>query len=109
MEPNTQFKMGIILKEHSQEGKILFALCDEDLIGKVFREDKMILNLESNFYNGTLTEESVIEENLKSAYIVNAVGEKSIQLLLDNGLADKDSVMYIDGIPHIQALITNDV
>lgn len=77
-------------------------LCDEELYGKEFSEGKKILKITS-FYKG----ESVtdVDENIiKRMDIINAIGKKSIELLIKKKIIsneDLNEVKYIQGVPYV--------
>jgi len=79
--------------------EVLVIICDAELIGKEFRENKVVLRIDERFYGG---EEATPEECMKAlrnATIANIVGsmvEKAIQ----EGLIDPDRVLRVQGVPH---------
>jgi len=98
--------MNIVVKVHKSEGRVILAMCDEEVIGKVFEEGNKILDTASNFYNGLVMDEESIKKYLKISYIINAVGKNSVDLLLKQDIIDDDKVMKISDIPYAQAVIT---
>ncbi|MBW2989866.1 DUF424 domain-containing protein [Candidatus Woesearchaeota archaeon] len=96
----------MIAKVHkAQDQRIILAICDSDLAGKKIEEGKLQLDLSSGFYKGAETSEEKVVMLTKNAYIVNAAGKKSVGLLLDKKIADKKSVMFVKGVPHVQAVL----
>lgn len=96
----------MIVKIHkTPDGKKVVAVCDKGLIGKKFKEKNIQLDLSSDFYNGKEMNEEEILELFKAAYIINLVGEKSIELGIKAGIIDKDNVIYVQKIPHAQGLL----
>ena len=85
------------------EGKIA-AACDKELIGRKFTEGKYSLDLEKNagFYKGKLSTEKEVKKALKGAFTINLTGENAVQAALDEGIAEKNAVKRIAGIPHLQ-------
>ena len=85
------------------------AICDIELLGKKFEEDKFQLDIKESFYGGEKkTEQEVIEIiNQMSAEdaIFNIVGEKSIQTAIKAGLIDEKSIGKIQNIPYALVLI----
>ncbi len=99
----------MIAKRHkSIEGKIIIAICDDDLLGKKFEKGKLQLDLTSSFYNGEKTTEAELEEIIKNANALNVVGKESVAFCEKRGLVDKDRVIKIAGIPHIQIVIVKE-
>lgn len=82
----------------------IVALCDKDLLGKVFTEGEKTLDLKAyrSFYEGNAVSEIEVLELLKNAENVNIVGEKSIGVIQKALGAKKASVKKIGGVPHLQ-------
>lgn len=96
----------MITKVHkTPDGRKIVAVCDNDLIGKKFEEKNLQLDLSSSFYNGEEKSEEEIIELIKGSYIVNIVGEKSINLAVKLGIVDKKNVIKIKKIPHAQVIL----
>ena len=93
----------MIVKKHISQGKLILAICDKELLGKVFEEGKFILDLSSEFYNGEETNEEQLEGLLKKVYIINAVGKKSVGFLKKNNIIENTN--EISNIPYAQVVI----
>ena len=80
-------------------------MCDEELIGKIFREGEAVIDLQKykDFYTGEKRDEEEIKEILDDEITsINAVGERSVNLLINNSLATKKDVKRINGIAMLQ-------
>lgn len=86
---------------------MILAACDEDLLGKKIEEDTFVLDLSSDFFNGTKLSDIEFLKLAKNAYMTNAVGKKVIELLLENAYITKTSLRYVKKIPHTQILMEN--
>ena len=95
----------MIIKEHKSSSGIIVALCDENIIGKKYSENGLLLDLSSDFYKGKKTSIEEVEKKCKRAYIINAVGEKCIEFLKKKGLANEKNVVRIKNIPFVQCLL----
>jgi len=95
----------LVKKHKTNDGRIILAVCDSDLIDKKFVEGDLQLDLCSDFYKGEERTDQEICELFKQAYIVNLVGEKSIGLGLKEKIIDKAHIIKIKNIPHAQAVI----
>ncbi len=96
------------VKLHSGGRDIILAVCDEELIGRTFSEGKLQITLYESFYRGVLVDEKGLEEHMKSATILNLVGERCIEKAVEMGWVDKDNILKIEGVPHAQAAIMFD-
>ncbi len=87
------------------EGKIV-AMCDSELLGKIYREEKRELDLSSysGFYRGDLIDEKEAEATIPISdfYTANAVGERSVGIFVKKGLASASEAHKVDGIPYLQ-------
>ncbi|MBW2972357.1 DUF424 family protein [Candidatus Woesearchaeota archaeon] len=95
----------MIVKVHSTPNGKLLAICDSDVLGKRFEEGNRQLNLSSRFYQGEEMEEEAVAKLLKAGYVVNAVGKRSVALLIRLKLVDKKNVVEVAGVPHAQCVI----
>lgn len=95
----------MIAKVHNIDGRKIVAICDSGLIGKKFEENNLRLDLTSGFYKGEEKSERDIINLIKGAYIVNIVGDKSINLAEKAGIVDPKCVIRIRKIPHAQAIV----
>ena len=81
----------------------LLAVCDDDIIGKTFTGKDVEITV-SDFYKGVKCESQKIVEIAKKSTIINAVGNKVVDLLIKNNLVDKSSVLNIGGVSHAQVV-----
>lgn len=88
------------------ENGIIVAVCDEELIGKVFSDGEKQLDLTSGFYEGQQKSEQEICDLMRNAYILNLVGEKACQLAKNEGLLEDKEIMTVKNVPHAQILLT---
>jgi len=92
------------LKIFRQKQYVLVAACDDDLLGKTFREGKLKLEVDRKFYGEDL---STIEEAMaaiQNADIANLVGVRVVESAVKRGLVDRQAVITIAGIPHVQVV-----
>ncbi|MFH1590360.1 MAG: DUF424 family protein [archaeon] len=92
------------IKLHRREGREVLAVCDTDILGKIFEEGNRVLDLTSPFYTGNQASTEELKGLMASAHILNLVGEGSIKVASDMGLIEDDNVIRVDGIPHAQAI-----
>jgi hypothetical protein len=92
----------MLVKIHKSYRDVI-AICDEELIGKVFEEDNCILDLKESFYNGENVDEekimNIIQFHSREDATFNIVGEKSIAVAIKTGIVSKEEIKTIQGIP----------
>lgn len=89
------------IKTHESYRKVV-AVCDADLLGKKFEDEKRQLDLRENFYKGEEVDEEkaaeiLIKHSLDDATF-NIVGEKAVGVAVKAGIVDKEGVGEIDGV-----------
>ena len=82
----------------------MVACCDEELIGKTFREGRLRLSLDAGFYGDTLFGLGEALVLIDKADILNLVGKTVIDAAIDKGIVHPEAVIVISGIPHAQVM-----
>lgn len=96
----------MIVKKHTtNDRRLILAICDKELLGKVFEDGEKQLDLSSNFYRGEEKEDNKIKKLFSVAYMVNIVGEKSIAFALQERIISKKDIIFVKNIPHTQVVI----
>jgi hypothetical protein len=100
----------IFAKVHERRGTAgsisrVVALCDADLIGKVFKKGEVELDLckYARFYQGDKVSAEEAAELVRGADSVNAVGEKSVEAANRAlGKTGSGGAKRVAGVPHLQ-------
>ncbi|MFH1972407.1 MAG: DUF424 family protein [archaeon] len=82
--------------------KDVIALCDENIIGKTFEDEKRRIEVSERFYKGELVDEEEVVEILKEGKNMNLVGNKVIEIALKIGVAEKKDIIVIGEVKHVQ-------
>ncbi len=82
----------------------MVACCDKELRGKTFREGRLKLSLETEFYGNAVIGLSEALVVLEGADIVNLVGPEIVGAAIEKGLVHPGAVISIDGVPHVQVM-----
>lgn len=87
----------------------MVAICDTELLGKIFEEGKFQLDVKNTFYGGEETSEEKAIEIMKDMVMedatFNIVGEKSVQAAIKAGIVNENAIGKIAGIPFTLILI----
>ena len=87
----------------------VIAICDEELLGKVFEEGKFQLDIKESFYKGEKYPEDkameIMQDMKKEDATFNIAGEKSVNAALKTGIVSEANIRKIDGIPFAMILI----
>lgn len=89
--------------------RYVVAVCDSELLGKRFEEDRFQLHVKESFYKGDEKSEAETVEFLKKMAAedatFNIVGEKSVKAALKAGIINEDSIGEIQGIKFALVLL----
>ena len=85
------------------------AICDSEIVGKLFEEGMFQLDVKESFYKGQEAQEEEIIRLIKRMSAedatFNIVGEKSINLAIELGIVAEDSIRRISGVPFAMILL----
>jgi len=98
----------ILLKVHDSYRTVV-AICDKELLGKLFTEGEKQLDLTGKFFQGDEIDEGEakkeIEKCLREDATFNIVGENSVNLAKEIGMINDSGIIKIDGIPFALVLL----
>lgn len=92
----------MIVKKHSANKRLVLAVCDSEILGKVFEEENLQLDLSSDFYKGEEMNKKELRFLIKKADIINAVGNEAVDFFMREKLIEKKDILYIKKIPYVQ-------
>jgi hypothetical protein len=96
----------IDIRIHYLGRELMVVACDSNLLGKRFKEGKLVLNVSREFYgNGFKGSGERLKKELERATIANLIGEEVVSCAIQAGFIDKEKVIKVMGIPHAQYLI----
>ncbi len=85
------------------------AICDKELLGKKFEEEKFQLDVKESFFRGDeMSEEEAIEimkDMAKEDATFNIIGEQAVNTALKAGIISKEGIREIQGIPFAFVLV----
>ena len=85
------------------------AICDKELLGKKFEQDKLQLDIKENFYKGEEKSEQetfqIIQNMSAEDATFNIVGQKSIALAIKAGIISEQGVKKIQDVPFALVLM----
>jgi hypothetical protein len=82
--------------------EVLVAACDADIVGKIFEEDEVSLEVKSDFYCGNAAFLNDCDTLLIEATILNLVGNRIVGKAVELGLINPDHVLKIGDTVHAQ-------
>ncbi|TMI26697.1 DUF424 family protein [Candidatus Bathyarchaeota archaeon] len=94
----------VYLRSYATEKGRMVAACDEECMGKTFREGRLKLSLQTGFYGSALFGIGEALALLDRAEILNLVGPKIVEAAIARGLVHPEAVISIGGVPHVQVM-----
>jgi hypothetical protein len=82
--------------------RILLAVCDAELLGKVLKNGKIVFKVRRNFYNGLKMSADEAVDLMEQCTIVNMIGRNIVGKAIERGLIHPEAVLDISGVPHAQ-------
>lgn len=76
-------------------------ICDEDLLGKVIKKDKLQINISKSYYGQQLVEKEEAENLMKNSSILNLVGKQTIEMSIELNIGTRQGVKVIDDVPFL--------
>jgi hypothetical protein len=92
----------IYVREIKSPDGIILILCDKDLYGKEIREGEVVLKI-NKFYKGKEVKD-LETEILEKAYLINAIGKESINILMEKKILDQEdlkNIKYVKNVPYV--------
>jgi len=81
---------------------VLLATCDEELLGTILRDGKLVFKVKEEFYKGPKMPVDDAVELMKESTVVNMVGPNIVKKAIEEGLVHPEAVLDICGVPHAQ-------
>jgi hypothetical protein len=92
----------MIGKMNVSSGNKIFASCDRDLLNTKIITDDFEIYFSKSFYGDREVNLKEIINHINNCNSANIFGNKICNLLLENKIILKESIIYIEKIPHVQ-------
>jgi hypothetical protein len=92
-----QFSVRII----EYQKNTMLSICDADLLGKKIIQDELTMHISESYYGERFVERGEAKDLLKNSSIINMVGKETVSLSIDLGIASKNGVKVISGVPFL--------
>jgi len=104
MSLNVEWDKKCYIKVYEYQEDTLVAICDEEVLGKVFTDGKIHFKVSEKFYGGFKVTLREALSYIERGTIINAVGENVIKLLAYLNEDILDAVIWIGNVPHVQII-----
>ena len=81
---------------------VLLAVCDEELLGEILRDGKIVFDIREEFYKGPKIPVEDAISLISESTVVNMIGSNIVNKAIEQGLVHPDAILNICGIPHAQ-------
>ena len=93
--------MQFSVKVSDYQKNIMINMCDAELMGKDIVDGELKININENYYGKQLVDKSEAISLLKSASIMNLVGNETVSLATDLGIGSESGVKIISNVPFL--------
>lgn len=87
----------------------IVAICDSELLGRKFEQEKFQLEVKEAFFKGKEVSEEELREIMTDMAMedatFNIIGENSIRIALEEEIIEEGSVKEIQGVPFSMVLL----
>ena len=97
--------MNFIVSTKNGPHGLLLIVTDEEIIGKLFAENKLQLDLTKKFYQGTKKGKTAVMRLVSTAQHLHLTGKAAVALGIEMDLVNPDSILYVQGIPHAEVTV----
>lgn len=93
--------MRFFVRTSNYQNSRMLNICDEDLLGKVIKKDKLQINISKSYYGQQLVEKAEAENLMKNSSILNLVGKQTIEMSIELNIGTRQGVKVIDDVPFL--------
>ena len=93
--------MQFFVRTSNYQNSRMLNICDEDLLGKVIKKDKLQINISKSYYGQQLVEKAEAENLMKNSSILNLVGKQTIEMAIELKIGTRQGVKVIDDVPFL--------
>ncbi|ARM75138.1 DUF424 domain-containing protein [Acidianus manzaensis] len=94
--------MNVILNIIRENQYTFVNLCEKELLGKEFKDDKAILSINKEFYGGEEVDLEYAFTLFNEATVVSIVGNNIVDEAIKRGYVHKNSVLEVKGVKFAQ-------
>jgi hypothetical protein len=97
----------MLLRERETPEGLLVSVCDADCLGETYEDGEVSLEVTENFYGGEEADdvdEQAVVDSLTRATVANIVGDHAVDVAVEAGIVDEETVLDIGGTRHAQLL-----
>ncbi len=93
--------MRFYVRTSNYQNSKMLNICDEELLGKVLKKDKLQINISKSYYGQRLVDENEAEKLMKESSTLNMVGTQTIEMSINLQIGSRQGVKVIDEVPFL--------
>lgn len=93
--------MRFFVRTSNYQNSKMLNICDEDILGKTVKQDKLQINISASYYGQRLVDKSEAEKLMRSSSILNMVGKETIEMSINLKIGSRAGVKTIDDVPFL--------
>jgi hypothetical protein len=94
----------VVSKKKGPHG-LLIVVTDSNILGKIFEENKLQLDLSKEFYQGEKTTKDEVKKIMLISRDLHLTGKKSVALGVEMDLVDSTKILFVQKVPHAEVVI----
>lgn len=93
--------MRFFVRTSNYQNSRMLNICDEELLGKVLKKDKLQINISKSYYGERLVDANEAEKLMRNSSIINMVGTQTIEMSINLQIGTRQGVKIIDNVPFL--------
>lgn len=93
--------MRFFIRTSNYQNSRMLNICDEDVLGKVLKKDKLQINISKSYYGQRLVEKDEAENLMRDSSILNLVGKETIEMSINLKIGSRQGVKVIEDVPFL--------
>lgn len=93
--------MRFFVRTSNYQNSRMLNICDESVLGKVLKKDKLQINISKSYYGQRLVEKDEAENLMKDSSILNLVGKETIEMSISLKIGSRQGVKMIEDVPFL--------
>ena len=93
--------MQFFVRTSNYQNSRMLNICDKDLLGRVLKKDKLLINISTSYYGQRLVDAAEAETLMRNSSILNMVGKQTIDMSINLNIGSRQGVKVIDEVPFL--------
>lgn len=93
--------MRFFIRTSNYQNSRMLNICDEELLGRVVKKDKLQINISKSYYGERLVDANEAEKLMRNSSIINMVGPQTIEMSINLQIGTRQGVKIIGNVPFL--------